>query len=60
MEKVIEERINNNKNIFTEKDLQIIKNNDILMQKIYLLGALDNIKSSKKVPNQFLKTLKIL
>lgn len=51
IEDIIQNRINSNKNIFTEKELKIIKNNDILIHKIYLLGALDNIESSKKVPN---------
>ena len=45
MEELIKERIKTNENLFTEEELKIINSNDILIEKIYLLGILDNIKN---------------
>lgn len=41
MEKLIKERIEANKNLFTERELLQIKNNYSILIKIYLLGLLD-------------------
>ncbi len=43
MEKIIKERIRANEKVFTKKELNKINNNDILVEKIYLLGVLDII-----------------
>ncbi len=39
---IIEERIKENKEIFSKEELQIITKNNILIKKIYLLGVLDS------------------
>lgn len=41
MEKLIKERIEANKNLFTEQELLQIKNDYSILIKIYLLGLLD-------------------
>lgn len=41
MEKLIIERIEANKKLFTDKELLQIKNNYSILIKIYLLGLLD-------------------
>lgn len=43
MEKIVKERIKENKNLFTEEELQFINNNVNAIKKIYLLGILDKI-----------------
>lgn len=42
LEKFLEKRVENNKKIFTENELQIIKDNMELINKVYLLGILDS------------------
>ncbi len=37
------ERIKTNTNLFTEEELTLVKNNIALIEKIYILGILDNI-----------------
>lgn len=37
------ERIEANADLFSEKELTLIKNNIALIEKIYILGILDNI-----------------
>ena len=39
----VNERIVKNANLFSEKELSIIKNNITLIEKIYILGILDNM-----------------
>lgn len=39
---IIEERIKENKEIFSKEELQIITKNNILIKKISLLGVLDS------------------
>lgn len=41
MEDLFVERIEKNKNIFTEEELTFIESNVNIIQKIYLLGLLD-------------------
>ena len=41
LEKFIVERVEENKNLFTEEEMEIIKNNTILIKKIYLLGGIN-------------------
>ena len=41
LERILEERIINNKDMFTEIELKYMKNNIKLINKIYLLGILD-------------------
>ncbi len=43
LEKFINERIEENKDIFTNKELKIIESNDLLAKKIYILGIADSI-----------------
>ena len=43
LEGFTQERIMQNANLFSNEELTIIKNNSILMEKIYILGVLDNI-----------------
>ncbi|MCI8273450.1 MAG: hypothetical protein HFJ55_05155 [Clostridia bacterium] len=45
LNEILEERINENKDIFADKELKTINCNDIIIKKIYLLGLLDG-KSS--------------
>lgn len=42
MEKLIVERIEENKKIFTKEELTFIKSNVNIIQKIYLLAMLDS------------------
>lgn len=42
MEKLIVERIENNKNIFTKEELLQIESNYSILIKVYVLGLLDN------------------
>lgn len=42
LEKVIIERIEENIKLFNKEEINIIKNNKKLAEKIYLLGMLDN------------------
>lgn len=39
----VKERITKNTNLFSEEELSVIKNNSTLIEKVYLLGLLDNI-----------------
>lgn len=41
IEDVILERVEENKKMFSEKELMIIKNNSMIVNKIYMLGILD-------------------
>lgn len=43
LRKLAHERIIKNANVFSEKELSIIKNNSILVEKLYILGILDSI-----------------
>lgn len=43
----VEERINENKGLFTEKELNFINNNKDCINKIYLLGSLNSIQCYK-------------
>mgnify|MGYP004455364291 FL=1 len=42
MEKLVVERIENNKNIFTDEELLQIEGNYSILIKVYILGLLDN------------------
>ena len=42
MEKLIKERIKENEKLFNKKELIFLYNNVNIIQKIYLLGVLDN------------------
>lgn len=42
MEKLVVERIKNNKNIFTDEELLQIEGNYSILIKVYILGLLDN------------------
>lgn len=42
MEKLVVERIEKNKNIFTNEELLQIKSNYSILIKVYILGLLDN------------------
>lgn len=41
IEKIVERRLKDNINLFNSEEINIIKNNKNLMEKIYLLGILD-------------------
>lgn len=41
VKKIIEKRLEKNKKLFSEKEIDIIKNNKNLVTKIYLIGILD-------------------
>ena len=41
LKKFIEDRIEENKNLFTTEELQYIKNNNECFNKVYLLGAIN-------------------
>lgn len=43
VEKILKERIKENEKLFTEKEINNIKNNPNIFSKIYLLGMLDRI-----------------
>ncbi len=43
LKKIMNMRILKNANLFSEEEMLIIKNNSTLIQKIYMLGILDNI-----------------
>lgn len=47
LEKFIEERIEENKELFTEEELTAINNNNIIVKKIYLLGFKNSIDCYK-------------
>lgn len=38
----VKQRINENKNLFEPKELEIIEKNENFIKKIYLLGGMDN------------------
>ena len=50
LKKFLEKRIKDNKKLFTNKELEIIKENFNVVKKIYILGIKDitDIKESKK------------
>lgn len=50
LKKFLEKRIKDNKKLFTNKELEIIKENFNIVKKIYILGIKDitDIKESKK------------
>ena len=41
IEKIFEERVEENRKLFTEKDMLTINNNKDIMKKIYLLGLIN-------------------
>lgn len=41
IEKIFEERVEENRKLFTEKDMLTINNNKDIMKKIYLLGLMN-------------------
>ena len=43
LEKFIGERLEKNKSIFTSEELRIIKSNDSLIKKVYILAMSDSI-----------------
>lgn len=50
LRKFLEKRIKDNKKLFTDKELEIIKENFNIIKKIYILGIKDitDIKENKK------------
>lgn len=47
LEKFIKKRILENKQLFTEEELTVINNNNIIIKKIYLLGFKNSIDCYK-------------
>lgn len=47
-DEILEERIKENEELFTEEELKCINDNIGLSKKIYLLGILDGIKTIGK------------
>lgn len=45
LKEFIYERIEKNTNLFSDSEMTIINNNRSLMEKIYLIGILDNVKN---------------
>lgn len=45
LEKFINQRIMDNTYLFSDEELTNIRNNNVLIQKIYILGMLDTIKN---------------
>ena len=45
LKEFIYERIEINANLFSDSEMTIINNNRSLMEKIYLIGILDNVKN---------------
>ena len=43
VESFVSERLKENENLFTEEELEIIKSNNVLIEKVYALGMLDII-----------------
>ena len=43
LKEFINKRVLNNINLFSKEELSIIKENDTLVEKLYMLGFLDNI-----------------
>jgi len=43
IKELINERMKENTNLFSEGELTIIKNNGALIEKVYILGMLDNL-----------------
>lgn len=41
IEKIVEERIEENQKLFNEEELKIIKNNVNIIKKVYLIGLLN-------------------
>ena len=41
VEKILEERVDDNKDIFTQKEVEDLLQNEALYVKVYLLGLLD-------------------
>ena len=53
-EKIFEERVEENRKLFTERDMSTINNNKDVMKKIYLLGLIngkDIYYNRKKIYN---------
>lgn len=42
VEKLVKERIKENEKLFTGEELKIIKDNANIIEKVYLIGILDN------------------
>ena len=42
VEKIVKERIKENEEIFTGEELKVIKDNANIIEKVYLIGILDN------------------
>lgn len=45
LKQFIDERIEKNTNLFSESEMKIINSNESLIEKVYLIGILDNIKN---------------
>lgn len=43
VESFVSERLKENKDLFTEEELKIIKGNNLLAEKVYILGMFDNV-----------------
>lgn len=42
VEKIVKERIKENEKLFTGEELKVIKDNANIIEKVYLIGILDN------------------
>ncbi len=49
--KFIKERVEENKNLFVDREIEIIKNNNSLIRKLYLLGFV-NSRECYKTKNE--------
>lgn len=41
IEEIVKQRVEENQELFSEKEIQIINNNPTVMKKVYLLGLLN-------------------
>lgn len=41
IEEIVKKRIEENQELFSKKEIEIINNNPVIIKKIYLLGLLD-------------------
>lgn len=60
LENFIEERIEENKNLFTKEEIEFMKNNKECLHKVYLLGAINSRDCYKKDILLIDKSLKML
>ncbi len=49
LENFIEERIEENKNLFTKEEIEFMKNNKECLHKVYLLGAINGRDCYKRI-----------